>query len=124
MERGYYKLWRCWFNDSVFKDPFLWKIFCWSWKKTNHKPEWILWKTGRGSTTVKVERGSFIFGRFSAAKELDMTASSVYKRIRKLQTLGKLSIKGNRHYSIITMANYEVFQPEKQDEVTGKVTGK
>lgn len=110
MDEGFFKFWRLWYHGPYFQDANLWKVFCWCWMRASHKSEWVLLKTGRGSTTVKLERGQFLFGRNSASKALKMPPRSVYKRMAKLELLGIISQKRDTHYSIITLCNYELFQ--------------
>ena len=124
MEKGWIKLWRKSLNSQIFRNEGLWKVWTWSLLKANHKEEiWEQAITGRGKTEVPVKRGQFIFGRNTASKELNMNPSTVWKRIVKLEKLGNLNIQSNTHYSLVTIANWDLYQGE-EIKVTSKVTGK
>ena len=97
-------------GSQVFQDDQLWKVWCWCLMKANHKENWAVIKTGRGDTQVRVDRGQFIFGRKSAAKELKQKPSSVYFRMKKLRNMRNLDMQTNTHFSIITICNYERYQ--------------
>lgn len=63
-----------------------------------------------GLQEVELEKGQFIFGRKVAANELKMSESKTYRLIKKLETMQNLNIKANNKYSIITIANWELYQ--------------
>lgn len=116
MERGYVKLWRKSMDNRIFSNPDLWKVWTWCLMKANHKNNWMSIKTGRGFTEIKVEKGQFIFGRNTAAKELDMKPSTIWKRMLKLETVGNLNIQSNKVCSIITICNWESYQEKVTDK--------
>lgn len=113
MNRGYVKLWRKTKESRIFQNEGLLKVWIWCLLKANHKKAWVSIKTGRGQVEVKVNPGQFIFGRDSAAKELGMSPSTVYKRIKKLKNIENCNIKSNRQYSVITILNWDSYQSEK-----------
>ena len=119
MEQGWIKLHRKARHSQVFKNPYLWQIWSWCLMEATHTELWIPVKTGRGITEVHLLPGQFIFGRGSAAEKLEMNPSSLWKRMLKLKELGNLKIESNSKYSVITLANWGLYQdgPEK---VTGK----
>jgi len=123
-EEGWIKLHRKSIHSQVFQSEGLWKLWSWCLLRANHEDTWIPITTGRGITEVFVKRGQFIFGRKSASKILKMDESTIYKRMRKLATMGNLNTESNTHYSIVTVLNYELYQGSKNDEVTPKVTPK
>jgi biotin operon repressor len=95
--------------------------------KVNHSPQWVSLKTGRGSIEVECKRGQFIFGRNSAAKELKMNATTVWKRMQKLKNMQNIDIESNSQYSVITLLNMATYQPTeiKSDSKSDKqVTSK
>lgn len=124
MDRGYIKLWRRSLDSQIWQNPELWHLWCWCLLKATHKPIWVNVRTGRGFTEVYLERGQFIFGRNQAAKELRQKPSSIYKRLLKLKNLQNLNIQDNNQFSIITICNYDLYQPCEEGEVTTKVTTK
>ncbi|PKN37678.1 MAG: hypothetical protein CVU62_08105 [Deltaproteobacteria bacterium HGW-Deltaproteobacteria-2] len=127
MNRGYVKLWRKIEDSAVFQNEGLLKVFVWCLIRANHKEQFVQVKTGRGFSEVKLLPGTFIFGRESAAKKLDMSPSTVWKRILKLEKLDFLNIRSNSHYSIIHIVNWIIYQAttansdsESDRQVTGK----
>lgn len=81
--------------------------------KANHEKEWVPFKTGKGDIEVEVDRGQFIFGRKSAAKELKMNQSSVRNRMVKLKNIGNLDIQSAKQYSLVTICNYNKYQNDE-----------
>lgn len=67
-------------------------------------------QTGKGSTTVFLKPGQFVFGRGSAARELKKSPSTIRNYLTILQSWGNLDIHVDNHYSIITVVNWESYQ--------------
>lgn len=127
MNRGYIKLWRKIEDSAVFQNEGLLKVFLWCLLRANHKDAFVQVRTGRGFSEVKLLPGTFLFGRESAAKELHMSPSTVWKRILKLKKLDFLNIESNSHYSIIHIINWIVYQASSENsnsESDRQVTGK
>jgi hypothetical protein len=110
---GYVFLHRKLIDSRVFQSEGLLKVFIWCLLKANHKEAWVPITTGRGTTEVHLKPGQFIFGRKTAAKELKMKSTTVYRRIQKLQQLFIISVKSDTHYSIITIINWDTYQMPK-----------
>jgi hypothetical protein len=81
-------------------------------------------KTGKGEAVIEIKRGQFVYGRKSAARELEMPPSTIRNIITLLTRWGNLSIKPDSHYSIITILNYDTYQDIDTYRRTGKRTGK
>jgi hypothetical protein len=118
-------------DSEVFASQKMLKIWIWCLCKANFKDKYTSIKTGRGETTVKVKRGQFLFGRFTAEEELEINGSTIYKIMRKFEEMGNIVIKSNSHYSVITICNYDVYQDIETYKVTtneqpkdNQVTGK
>ena len=127
MERGYIALWRKSLDSRIFNNEGLWKVWTWCLMKATHKKRWTTLKTGRGNIDIEILPGQFVFGRHSAAKELKMNPSTVWKRIVKLKNTSNLNIESNRQYSIINIINWDIYQPQKNNsniESNKQVTGK
>jgi uncharacterized phage protein (TIGR02220 family) len=110
MDRGYIKLYRKILESLIFQNEGLFKLWIWCLLKASHKHYWIPVQIGKGFTEVCLKPGQFIFGREKAAKELKVTASTLWKRMLKLKTIGNLDIKSNNHYSLITIVNWDSYQ--------------
>lgn len=114
MNRGYVKLWRKIEDSPVFQSEGLLKVFVWCMVKANHKDAWTGIKTGKGVTEVLVPRGSFIYGRDSASLQLGMKPSTIHDRMEKLKKLQICDIQPNSHYSIVSIINWDTYQPEEE----------
>lgn len=123
MDLGYIKLFRKSFESRVFKNDGLWKLWTWCLMKANHEEKWVTINTGRGTSEIQVGPGQFVFGRNTAAKELNMNPSTVWKRIVKLKNMQNLNIESNTHCSVVTITNWTFYQGNGK-KGTGKVTGK
>ena len=128
---GYIKLYRQLLESEIFASQIGLKIWIWCLLKANYKSKFVSIKTGRGKSTIEVERGSFVFGRHKAEEELNIDESTIYKWIKKIEKLEMISVKRNTHYSIITICKYDTYQSELEYDVTTKeqpsnnqVTGK
>ncbi|RJR07935.1 hypothetical protein C4588_06200 [Candidatus Parcubacteria bacterium] len=115
MHRGFVKLWRKSQDSRVFNNADLWKVWTWCLMRANHEENWVTIKTGKGDIDVLIGPGQFVFGRDSAAKELRMKTSSVRNRIEKLKNMKNIDIKSDSQYSIISIINWDSYQP-KNDE--------
>lgn len=123
-DEGWVKLYRKSIHSQAFQNEGLWKVWTWCLLKANHEDKWISIRTGKGTSEVFVKRGQFVFGRKTAAKELKMVERTVHKRMLKLETMRNCDIQSDTHCSIVTILNYDLYQGSKNEEVTGKVTGK
>jgi len=111
---GWIKLHRQILDSQVFQNEGLFKVFGWMLLKANHAEAWVPIKTGRGIQEVHVKAGQFIFGRHSAAKELKMAPSTIWKRMQKLKNMQNCDIESNSHYSIITIIKWDSYQSENK----------
>lgn len=109
--KGYIKLHRKILDNGVFADAELLKVFVWCILKANTTPNIVY---GR-----KVDVGQFITGRVSAAEELRLKPSTVYKRMQVLKKQGYIDIDSNTKNSLITVSKYKSYQldekPKKRD---------
>ena len=120
MKQTYILLSRSILNSEVFASQKLLKIWIWCLCKASHKERYISLKVGRGERTIKVNRGQFIFGRFTAEEELFLDGSTIYKIMKRLEFLGNLRIQSNNQYSVITICNYNTYQDTDTYKVTSK----
>ena len=121
-DEGWVKLYRKSIDSQAFQNDALWKVWSWCLMRANYKDTWVPVKTGRGETQVFVKRGQFIFGRKTASKELKMKPTTVNYRMQKLRDMQNLDIQTDRHYSIVTVRNYNLYQSEAFKELTTNLT--
>jgi hypothetical protein len=110
---GGIKLYRMILESQVFANEVVLKIWIWCLCKASYKERFIPLKIGKGTTTVKLLRGQFIFGRHTAAKELKMSGSTVWRWMNKMASIeyGKMiDIKVNKQYSIVTVCKWVEYQ--------------
>jgi len=92
------------------------KIWIWMLLKANYKKTYANLKIGKGTTTIMVSRGQFLFGRMKAEEELGIDGSIVYRVLKKFEELSQIKIDANNQYSLITICNYDSYQNNNQDE--------
>jgi len=102
-------------NSDVWENPQTLKVWMWLLLKANYKDKQVSIKIGTGFEDVLVKRGKVLFGRKTASKELKMSESATYRSIKKLSSIGKITVKSNSHYSIITICKYEHYQSVKDE---------
>lgn len=107
---GYLKLYRQIVDSEIFASPNGLKIWIWCLCKASYKEKHMTIQIGRGESIVKLEVGSFLFGRFKAEQELDLSGSMIYRWMKRFEDLGMINIVSNSHYSIITICNWETYQ--------------
>lgn len=112
---GYLKLYRQIIDSEIFASPNGLKIWIWCLCKASYKEKHMTIQIGRGESIVKLEVGSFLFGRFKAEQELDLSGSMIYRWIKRLEDLGMIKIISNSHYSIITICNWETYQENNSE---------
>lgn len=110
--QGWLKLHRTIMVSSVFSNPKLLKFWIWCLCKASSKPH-----TERvGLQEVNLEKGQFVFGRFVAADELQMTNSSVYKYLKILEREQMIVVKSNNKFTLVSIVNWCLFQDKKDKE--------
>jgi hypothetical protein len=108
---GYVKLYRKLLTSPTFDNPAMLKVFIWCLlKATRQEREQVV-----GLQIAHLVPGQFIFGRVKDAEELKMHPSSLYRIIQRLEMLGNLNINSNSKFSVITVANWELYQDEYEN---------
>ena len=107
---GFISLHRALLDSMIFSSQTGLKIWIWLLLKASFKKRYVSLKIGKGETTVTIERGQLLFGRYKAEEELCIDGSTIYKWIKKLEENGMILIQSNNQYSIITICNYDTYQ--------------
>lgn len=110
--KGWLKLHRTIMTSSVFSNPKLLKFWIWILCKAFTVPA----KVTVGLQEVDVEKGQFVFGRFAAANELQMTNSTVYKYLKILEKERMVVVKSNNKFSLVSVVNWCDYQDKKEQE--------
>lgn len=104
------KLHRKIIESQVFNNEGLLKVWLWCLLKASYTERFVYLKTGKAGIEVKVFPGQFVFGKYTAAKELKMDPSTVYKRMQKLKNLGNCNLESNQQYTLVSIINWSVYQ--------------
>ena len=115
MSGQWVKLHRKSIDSQVFSDAALWQMFCWCLMKANWKDGWF--------NAVPIPAGSFATGRHAASEFLGMNAATWYKRMKKLESCGVISLKSNNRFTVVTVEKWADYQ-ESQEFGNNKVTTK
>jgi hypothetical protein len=115
MSGAWLKLYRRSIESQVFSDPHLWHLFCWCLMRAN-------WKDGFFQG-VKIPPGSFATGRDAAAESLGVSASALYRRLKKLEELKVIQLKANNRFTVISVVKWSFFQNCEQQENNQRTTG-
>ena len=100
---GWIKLHRKLIDSPVFDNDKLLRVWVWCLLRASHKERTVL----VGLQEVTLNPGEFIFGRDSAAQQLKLPPSTVYRLMKKLEDpLGNLVIKASSKYSVISIVNW------------------
>ncbi len=119
--QGWVKLHRCLTDKAIFDNPKLLKVFMWCLFKATHKQRDIFF----GTRKITLEPGQFVTGRFSAAEELNMNGSTVWRYLHLLGKNETIEIKPNNKYTLINVvnwANYQVDDVDSEHQMNNKRT--
>lgn len=70
---------------------------------------------------IQVKRGQAVIGRTSLAKRLRLSEQQVRTSLERLKSTGEITIKTTNRFTLITVANYDIYQ-EGGGEITSKIT--
>ena len=109
-EEGYIKLYRTITDSWVFAHPEKLKVWIWFLTKASFKSRYISLNVGNGQSIIGLKTGEFVFGRNTAANELCMPGSTIYKIIKQFEDEGMVKIRSSNKYSIITICKWDAYQ--------------
>lgn len=119
MGEGWIKLHRCLMDKAIFDNEKLLKVFIWCLLKASRKErEQVI-----GLQKIALEPGQFIYGRKKAAKELNLSGSTIQRYMTHLKNNQTIDIKPNNKFSLVTVVNWELYQM-KEEEVNSKMDNK
>ena len=73
---GFINLHRTLLDSMIFSSQTGLKIWIWLLLKASFKKRYVSLKIGKGETTVTIERGQLLFGRYKAEEELCIDGST------------------------------------------------
>ena len=95
--------------DSVFwGKPNAWLFWCYCLMKATHTKRDVT----IGKQTISLNPGQFIFGRKSAQLETGLTPQVIRSTIKMLIFNHQISVKSTNKYSIISVINWDIYQPD------------
>lgn len=101
--KGYVKLHRKAIDSRVFSDADLWRHWTWLLMRANHKERFF-----EGET---IGRGSLVAGTRSTAEILGSSPATVHRQWKRLAEWGMVVLNVKRAFTIITICNYETYNP-------------
>jgi len=111
VHRGYLKLWRKVEDSGLLQIPLTYALFTFILLKATHKPR----KVGTPHGVVELQRGEYMSGRISLAKDLNQSEQSIRTGLDRLVKMEILTIKPTSRYSIYTIVNYGNYQDDNQE---------
>lgn len=109
---GWVKLWRKSIDSESFRNPNLWKVWCYCLMRATHKTT----KFKFNDEVISLQPGQFVTGRFEGAKDCRMKPSTFRNQISRLIAGGNLDIKSDNRKSIITIVNWDYYQSDTEKE--------
>lgn len=122
-EKGWIAVQRKIQTSFVWTNPFVLKLWLLCLFKASHNGNRFLFN----GTEVRVDRGQFVTGRVALAKEYNegvtsgqqVSPTSLNRWLNKFRKLGMLDIKSTTKYSVVTVINYDLYQPSGQQVDSG-----
>lgn len=111
MQRGYVKVWRKISDAGWFKNHKLCTFWLWCLTKASHKEYDMI----VGCQLVHLMPGEFVFGRKSAAEELDMSEQNLRTLLDFLKTTKNITIKVTNKFSIVSIINWSTYQQDENE---------
>jgi hypothetical protein len=105
---GYIKMYRKLLTSSVFENPNLLKVWIWCLIRAN----WIETTTMFDGEETPLEIGQFITGRFTGSGECNMSPTTFYGNLKKLEQIGNIKLEADNRKTKITIVNYRDYQGE------------
>lgn len=106
MDKTWIKLYRSILTDDIFNNPENLKVWIWILCKTYFEPKTVV----VGRQQVELKTGQMLYGRKTAALQLQMNENKVYRIIRFLKDKGCINVEGFNKYSVITVNNWSDYQ--------------
>lgn len=109
MHRGYVKLWRKSIDSGFLGNAEAWQLLCWCLIKASHRQHKIL----VGKQIVELQPGQLIFGRKTAAHELNSTERKIRTSLKLLENAEFLTSKTTNKFTVISIVNWHSYQEER-----------
>lgn len=116
MHRGYVKFWRKILDWEWFSCSETFHLFAYLFLAANH--------SDGNYKGIEVKRGQLLTGRKSISEKTGISQRSVRTSLKRLKSTGEITVKTTNKFSIITLCNYETYNPydSKNDQQTDQQT--
>jgi len=111
---GWVKLHRKIIENPIFSNAHLYHLYSYCLLKANHKEKEIMFN----GELIKIGAGQFITGRNIISSAVGEKPNTTYKRLKNLEKMNFLSLKSNNQYTVVTVANWDVYQSEEKKVTT------
>jgi uncharacterized phage protein (TIGR02220 family) len=115
MGNGWIKLHRQILEWEWYKDPVAYRLFTHLLLKANHQEQ--------GWQGIIVGRGQLVAGRVKLSQETGLTQQQIRTGLKRLKSTSEITIKTTNRFSIITIANWDIYQDEEM-KATSKTASK
>lgn len=117
---GWVKLYRVVLEKGWLTNHKLWTFWSWCLLKASHR----VYTQMVGYQKVTLQPGQFIFGRKSAAEELNMSERNIRTCLDSLIRMENMTIKTTNKFSLVTVVNWRIYQGEgdKTDQQSDQQT--
>jgi hypothetical protein len=112
MHRGYIKYWRKIKEWSWYKSPITRCVFLHLISEANHSPYTFM--------GFNIERGQVVVGRKQLALDNGITEDQARLALGRLKSTSDITIKTTNRFSIVSIANYEIYQAETPSKKPNK----
>ena len=113
-------------EDPIFLDPVLFQIFLQLVSRACYQDKIIPFtsrtKTKLRTHKVELKRGQTVIGVEKFGEKFGLTRQNTRTILKKLESFDYIKIEGEKNYSVITVLNYNQFQPSKKQNSINQET--
>jgi hypothetical protein len=110
MDRGYVFLWRKLLDNPIMADEACLFLFIHLLLNATHKKQTRSVTCGQGKVMVDVEPGEVIIGERKWAAKFGWSKTTFRRKLERLQKMGVVTRKPDRHFSIVRLCKWETYQ--------------
>jgi hypothetical protein len=110
VHRGYTKRWRKRWDKKYHYDKDLWCLMDYFIDFANYKDSEVYFPN---VGMISLKRGEHIFGTPQTSEFLRIDRSRLRRKLKILENIGFLTIRSTNKYSIATVINYDIYQPQE-----------
>jgi hypothetical protein len=105
---GWIKVYRKILTSAVFENPNMLKIWVWCLIRAN----WTETTTMFDGGELELQIGQFVTGRYTGSGECNMSPTTFYGNLKKLEQIGNITLKSDNKKTLVTIVNYSSYQDE------------